>query len=195
MNPELTEKETQVYIALKDKVERTAGRKMCTPRDFEYLSMSIFNRVKINLSVATLKRFWGYVGKNYHGKPYRSTLNILAQYAGYVSYEFFVENFSGSSMVESEFITNETLAVGSLAKDAEVELRWFPDRCVTLKYMGMQMFKVIGSINSKLNEGDTFMVDQIIDGESLILRCLVHNGSESTNYICGKVNGVKFRVL
>ena len=43
--------------------------------------------------------------------------------------------------------------------------------------------------------GDTFMVSQIVDGEPLTLRCLVHEGMEPTNYVCGRVNGVKYRVL
>ena len=98
-------------------------------------------------------------------------------------------------MVESDFLTNDSLQVASLEKDTRIELRWYPDRCVTIVYLGMEMFRVVESVNSKLSAGDTFLVSQLIDGEPLILRCLVHEGLDPTNYVCGQVNGVKYRVM
>ena len=141
----------ELYNILQQKAEQVAGRAMNTPRDFDYLATRIFEKTKGYIAPITLKRFWGYLGDEYRKKPYRSTLNILAQFVGYVSIEAFEESHAGGSMVES--------------------------------------------VNSKLSAGDTFMVSQIVDGEPLTLRCLVHEGMEPTNYVCGRVNGVKYRVL
>ena len=71
-----------IYKELQDKVEIVAGRKMITPRDFDYLSARIFDKTKTYISPITLKRFWGYLGDRNRKKPYRSTLNTLAIYAG-----------------------------------------------------------------------------------------------------------------
>ena len=187
-------KQDELYGALRQKAEQVAGRAMNTPRDFDYLAMRIFDKTKGYIAPVTLKRFWGYLGEERRKKPYRSTLDILAQFAGYVSIEAFEEGYAGGSAVESDFLTNDSLQVTSLEKDARIELRWYPDRCVTVVYLGMEMFRVVESVNSKLSTGDTFMVNQIIDGEPLTLRCLVHEGMAPTNYVCGRVNGVKYRV-
>ena len=185
----------ELYRALQQKVEQTAGRAMNTPRDFDYLAMRIFDKTKGYIAPITLKRFWGYLGEERRKTPYRSTLNILALFAGYVSIEAFEEAHAGGSTVESDFLTNDSLQVASLEKDTRIELQWYPDRCVTVVYLGMEMFRVTESVNSKLSAGDTFMVSQIIDGEPLTLRCLVHEGMAPTNYVCGRVNGVRYRVL
>lgn len=185
----------ELYHLLQQKAEQVAGRVMNTPRDFDYLATRILDKTKGYIAPITLKRFWGYLGDEYRKKPYRSTLNILAQFVGYVSIEAFEESYAGGSQVESDFLTNDSLQVASLEKNTRIELRWYPDRSITVVYLGMEMFKVVESVNSKLSAGDTFMMSQIIDGEPLTLRCLVHEGMAPTNYVCGRVNGVKYRVM
>lgn len=185
----------ELYQTLREKAELVAGRTMNTPRDFDYLSTRIYDKTKAYIAPITLKRFWGYLGDEHRKKPYRSTLNILAQFAGYVSIEAFEEGHVGGSPVGSDFLANDSLQVAALEKDARIELRWYPDRCVTVAYLGLEMFRVVESVNSKLSVGDTFMVSQIVDGEPLVLRCLIHEGQAPTNYVCGRVNGVKYRAL
>ncbi|MBQ7946591.1 MAG: hypothetical protein IJ277_00290 [Bacteroidaceae bacterium] len=72
---------------------------------------------------------------------------------------------------------------------------WYPDRSVPIEYEGMSLFRVKKSVNSKLSVNDTFFCEQIIDGEPLILRCLIHEKTPPTNYICGRVDGVKYKLL
>ncbi len=184
-----------IHNALRLRVEKVAGRKMKTPRDFDFLSMRIFDATKNHIATITLKRFWGYVGDSVNRTPFRSTLNVLAQYVGYSDIDAFESNFNGENDVESDFLLNECLLTQSLCRGTRVELRWYPDRCVTINYEGLEMFKVVDSSNSKLSVGDTFLCGQIIDGEPLTLRCLVHKNSTPVNYVCGRVNGVKYRIL
>ena len=47
------------YKVLQEKVEIVAGRKMITPRDFDYLSARIFDKTQTYIAPVTLKRFWG----------------------------------------------------------------------------------------------------------------------------------------
>ena len=184
-----------LYDKLKEKVEKVAGRAMMTPRDFDYLSSRIFDATRSYVATTTLKRFWGYIEAEKVKRPLRNTLNTLAQYAGYTDWECFVQNYASPTEAQSDFLPNHCLRTASLTQGDRVQLTWLPDRCVTIGYEGMGMFKVIESINSKLSAGDTFLCEQFVDGEALYLRCLVHEGGKPSNYVCGKVNGINFRVL
>lgn len=59
---------------------------------FKELSDNIFSEVGVMLSPTTLKRLWGKV--NYNGAPSISTLNALAQFAGYINWRDFKSNAS-----------------------------------------------------------------------------------------------------
>lgn len=56
-------------------------------RDFEQLSERISEVTNVSLSTSTLKRIWGKV--NYTGSPTATTLNALAQFAGYPDWQTF----------------------------------------------------------------------------------------------------------
>lgn len=76
-----------------------------------------------------------------------------------------------------------------------VELMWHPDRVVTVRHEGYEVFTVVESINSKLSVGDTFRCGLIVEGEPMYLAQLKHEGGEPVSYVCGREGGVKFRVL
>ena len=184
-----------IYKVLQDKVEIVAGRKMITPRDFDYLSARIFDKTKTYLSPITLKRFWGYLGEEQRKKPYRNTLNTLAIYAGYTSIESFTGCIDNNGCSSSEILHNPDLQTAALNKGVMIELKWSPGRCVRIIYEGHDMFRVIESQNSKLTAGDTFLCYQFIQQQPLYLRCLVHNNSAPTGYICGKEGGIHYDVV
>ncbi len=184
----------EIYKKLQEKAELVAGRKMESPRDFDYLSMRILDKTKNYIAPITLKRFWGYLGKKYCAKPYLNTLNTIALYAGYENFNGFSKSLDDNT-TQSDFLPNKCVQISSLRVGDKIQLTWYPDRSVTIQYQGYEMFKTTEVINSKLNVGDTFFIGQIIDGEPLHLRCLVHKGGLPTNYVCGRVNGVKFKLL
>ena len=57
------------------------------------------------------------------------------------------------------------------------------------------MFVVEEAQNSKLIAGDTFHCSCVIEGEPLYLTNLTHPGIEGCDYVCGKLGGVKWRVI
>ena len=57
---------------------------MQTPKDFDVLSDSIFEKTHQSISPTTLKRLWGYLQEP--SIPRSSTLNLLAQYVGFDSW-------------------------------------------------------------------------------------------------------------
>lgn len=180
---------------LKEYVESVAGFNLYTPKDFDNLTQNIFKETGSLLSPTTLKRLWGYLHENKENTPRLSTLNILSKFIGYVNYATFCKYQQMQGECESDFINNNCLQAKSLLKGDKIRLLWQPDRCVTIQYIGLCMFKVIESRNSKLSLNDVFICERIIDGESLLLSNLIHNGSDPVNYICGKKNGVKFQLL
>ena len=185
----------EIYGALRQKVEMVAGRSMNTPRDFDYLSTLIFDKVETYLAPITLKRFWGYLGEEYRKKPYRNTLNILAVYAGYTSFEAFENSLLGLEIVSSDYLPTEDLQTASLRKGTRIELKWAPDRCVKIEYEGFDMFRVIEAANSKLAVDDTFQCYHFVKNEPLHLRCLVQSGRKPTGFVCGRTGGIQYRVL
>lgn len=185
----------EIYEALQQKVEIVAGRKMSTPRDFDYLSMRILDKTKMYISPITLKRFWGYLGEGHRKKPYRNTLNTLAVFAGYTDIETFTGSQCDTGSASSHIITNPNLQTASLSKGTVIELKWSPDRCVVIRYEGHDMFRVIESANSKLAVGDTFLCYQFIEQQPLYLRCLVHCNGEPTGYVCGQTGGIQYRIV
>ncbi|MBO7240435.1 MAG: hypothetical protein J6V23_08135 [Bacteroidaceae bacterium] len=180
---------------LKEYVENVAGFKLCTPKDFDNLTQNIFKETGSLLSSTTLKRLWGYLQEKKEQTPRLSTLDILSKFIGYVNYATFCKYQQMHGECESDFINNNCIQAKSLLKGDKIRLLWQPDRCVTIQYIGLCMFKVIESRNSKLSLNDVFICERIIDGESLLLSNLIHNGSDPVNYICGKKNGVKFQLL
>lgn len=191
----MKEEKEDINNTLRKRVETVAGCKMNSPRDFSFLSMRILDKTKRHVSASTLKRFWGYLGEKQKTNPFLFTLDTLAQYTGYADYKSFEESHKQPGTIQSEFIVNPSLQTALLQQGDKIMLMWHPDRCVTIEYEGMGLFKVKESINSKLSVNDTFFCEQIIDGEPLMLRCLIHENNPPTNYICGRINGVKFNQL
>ena len=68
-------------------IEEKVGHKMRTPKDFELLSDAIVGQLHQRISTSTLKRLWGYVSNDF--TPRISTLNVLAQFAGYDDWDSF----------------------------------------------------------------------------------------------------------
>src|SRR6185503_15402950 len=61
-----------------------------TTYDFEKLSEAIFDRTQVRLSVTTLKRIWGKL--KYDSAPTLTTLNTLAQFAGFIDWRDLKQN-------------------------------------------------------------------------------------------------------
>ena len=83
--------DTEQYIQLlRLRVEDELGTPMRTPKDFDALSESIFQKVHLQLSSSTLKRIWGYLATA--SLPRQSSLDVLAQYVGYANFQAFCQS-------------------------------------------------------------------------------------------------------
>jgi hypothetical protein len=184
-----------IYKKLQTAVEKAVSRQMCTPRDFDYLSARLYDVTGENLSAMTLKRFWGYLGEKNKRQLRLNTLNLLARMVGYTDWATYYKESSVRGEIESDFLKNNSLITNSLQKGTIVQLMWHPDRVVTIRHDGYEVFSVVESVNSKLSAGDTFRCGLIVEGEPLYLSQLIHEAGEPMSYVCGSEGGVKFRVL
>ena len=158
---------TERYDQLRQMTEQMLGLQVKTPKDFELLSRQIYARTGKMLSMSTLKRFWGYVDKEHTERLVRlSTLDILSEYIGYQNWALFCQSdIKGSE--ESNTMANRHLFVKELYIGTHIELRWKPNRVVTARYEGEELFTVVESINSKLHPGDTLHCGHIVEGMPL----------------------------
>lgn len=178
---------------LRRKIETVSGIEPKTPRHFEYLAALIFARTKQNLSSTTLKRLWGYIEKDNESKIRTSSLDILAQYVGYVSWKVFCG--VKETVESSDFLAVKRVQTSDLEVFTIIRLLWEPDRCVSVRYEGSDLFTVVESINSKLSVNDTFHCSGFVENQPLVLVGLAHQGMPPCSYICGKADGIKFEIM
>lgn len=182
----------QKYDELRKAVEHALGRQVKTYGDFFILEGSITKRLQEHISSTTLRRFWGYQSDQ-SGEIREYSLSILARYAGYVDWQTFLNN--GGEGVQSERCDSRRLSVEQLCRGDMLRLMWLPDREVVVHFEGQDLFKVVSSVNSKLQAGNTFHCNLFLEDMPLVITCLLQGDLPPTNYICGKLNGIKFHRL
>lgn len=175
------------------KVEATLGQKINTSNDFDYLSKDIEHRTGKSIGVSTLKRIWGYVNDSH--TPRLSTLNVLAQYAGFKDWEAFSNN-NNTYETESGFVKLRSLNVDNLEPGSIIRLTWQPDRKCVVLFRKDKTFVVIKSEKTRLIPNTTFTCKNLYAGESLLLEN-VRIGDEGCPgiYQIGKINGIQFDII
>ncbi len=179
---------------LKKEVERVVGHELREARDFDELSLLLIRGTRERLSPTTLKRFWGYLkNENVQTRPH--TLNVLARFVGYKSYDDFCENACETVEPQSGITTTERVSACELKWGKKLVIRWLPDRRIVVKHQGDGHFIVTEAEHSKLNVGDTFVCHLMLQHEPLYLDQLVHEGMPPTTYVAGQRNGVTIEVI
>ena len=80
----------QAYAELRQALEAAVGRKMRSPRDFDFLANAILEKIHQSVSTSTLKRFWGYLP--HYASIRLSTLDLLTQFLDYKDWEDFIHS-------------------------------------------------------------------------------------------------------
>ena len=170
---------------LRNEVERVVGHELREARDFEELSQLLFKGTREQLSPTTLKRFWGYL-KNESVQTRPHTLNVLAQFVGYKSYDDFCENACETAEPQSGITATERVSANELRWGQKLVIRWLPDRRIVVKHQGDGHFVVLEAEHTKLNVDDTFVCHLMLQREPLYLDQLVHEGMPPTAYVAGQ---------
>jgi copper homeostasis protein len=185
----MTEKQSEHINLLRELVEQTANRKIKTPADFNFLAGVIMERTGETISTSTLKRIWGYIEG--YDSTRNSSLNILSQCVGYRDWDTF-ENIYCSNIDKdaSRAIMAEHLYSRHLAENDIVVIEWAPLRHCELLYLGDGNFKVLVSVNSKLQVDDIFHASLFILHQPLYIDNLVRNGCKPTMFVVGNKGGL-----
>ena len=183
-----------MIINLRKEIEDALHQQLKTPKDFEFLRERIYARQHILISRTTLMRIWGYVDEDV--EPRKGTLDILAQYLGYQSWDDYNMNAQRSKEKQSSPVLNRRLSVAqALNYGDKVRLTWQPKRVCDVEYLGDLNFRVVASENTRLHQGDLFQCSLIIEGEPLYIDNLQQDHHLPIAYVCGKKSGVHYEFI
>lgn len=169
-------------------VERYHARPIRTTIDFEALSITIEQQTLERISASTLKRMWGYVSDRH--EPRRYTLDVLAKYIGFRDFDQFCAAIDQDDTIESKFLFTDTISSTELVKGDMVEIGWTPQRYLKLEYLGKNRYRVCESQNSKLLNGDEFMVVSFMFNYPLYLPSIERNGEILSSFVAGRRGGL-----
>lgn len=173
-------------------IEQALGRELRTPKDFDILHESIYNRLHVYISATTLKRVWKYLDEGVQNR--QGTMDILARFIGYRSYDDYKENIAtyAHEKQSSPVMSRKLNVLKELKAGDRVRLIWHPDRVCEVTYLGEQTFSVNNSINTRIKTGDTFQCSLIIEDEPLYIDNLIQDNRQPVAYVCGKKSGIRF---
>lgn len=181
-------------ILLKREVAGQYGQVLRTTNDFDRLRDDIIATTSQSISLSTLKRLWGYVEG--WQVPRRGTLDVLARYLGYSSFEAFVDTHNVNSRVESDFPEAITMYAHEIPTGTDIELLWLPDRVVRLRHKGNGVFIVTANSGSKLRKGWLLSAQCFVSGQPLYATVTDPATPDSPRpYLAGKTNGISFRII
>ncbi|MFI3321920.1 MAG: hypothetical protein R3Y50_05290 [Rikenellaceae bacterium] len=177
----------QINFLLKE-VEIYHKRPILTTTDFEALSTIIEHEINEYISASTLKRLWGYVSDKH--KPRVYTLNVLAKYIGYESFQQFCDKLIDEKAINSQFFNTKQVLSSQLTIEINLEIGWSPNRYLLLQYLGEDYFKVVESRNSKLIEGDIFTANNFMLNFPLFLPYVIRGDEKLPSFMAGQNGGL-----
>lgn len=179
---------------LREDVSRRFGRRLLTATDFERLAEAVTASKAGYISTSTMKRFYGYVSGN--NSISTSTLNVLARYLGYADFNHYCTTLDRGDSSDSDYNSAMSLDVKALPSGSRLQLTWFPDRVVELRYAGDFIFEVISVANSRLTEGCRVRFMTLVKGQPLFMNVMLANdGGRSPIYVAGKEKGIDWRLI
>lgn len=170
-----------------DMLSSRLGKPIRYPADCEALSYDIDHTINQHVGVTTLKRLLGFV-KDVK-QPRWSTLDIIAQYLGFDSYNKLLSSLLARDNISGFEEVNEVKSV-DLASGTQLSFTYSPDRRVILEYDSDCMFRVVESINSKLEVDDEVIIGCFMLHHPLYVSDVRRAGVSLGSYIAAKISGL-----
>lgn len=188
------ETDSEFISKLRVAVEKRIGRKMLSPRDFEFLSEEL-TESGTRISGSTLKRIWGYnrdISDTY--RPYKYTLVSLVNFLGFNTLEDYLKH-SESPEAESASYLGETVTTDEIMPGSIVELAWHPDRTCSLTCLERGVFRVVHSENGRLHPGDIVKFKSLTQNAPLYFNEVVRPlTDEKFIYTAGQRTGIRYSI-
>lgn len=163
-----------------------SGLKLNDTSHCAQLVRSIEESTHEHLGVNTMKRLLGFIPDE--RSPRLSTLNVLAHYLGFESWQQLVATADDGN---SDFdVQVDELRSRDLLVNQRVFVSYLPDRELTLVYLGDEKYKVEKSLNSKLRMGDVVTISHFILHYPLIVSEVMRGNETLGNFTAGKFSGL-----
>lgn len=168
-------------------IKKKSGLSFDRATDFSVLASLIGNETKCTIGITTLKRLFGYIDDPRDTN--KGTLNILALYLGYQTWEEYVSTMR----IDSDWnVESDTVWVIALSLGTTIEVCYL-NRAVTFEVVSAEegkALKVIYSKNSSLQKDDIAYIDRIRKGEKLEARKVCRGNSLGSYRTNGEVRSI-----
>lgn len=172
-----------------DKIEKKEGKRIVTG-DCQWLAQAINDSTGELIGETTLKRMFGFTNDK-DILPRRSTLEILARYLGYPDYEAMAIDLELSDVIISDFALKNALESDTLKIGDTIEIKYLPNRILTLKYVGESRFIIEEIENSRnLMAGDILKITMFEKGFPVYMSEVIRNGKNLGAYEAAKNGGL-----
>ena len=168
-------------------VRRRSAFPLSTVTNLHRLASEIQVCTGESLSVSTLRRLLGMMES--HHDPSIATLDILSRFAGFRGWHDFIAH-AGDAEAQSQFLNGQVLRCDQLDEGTIVEVEWPPARLCRLRCQGFGRFEVLLSLNSKLAEGDTLMVQVLSVGQPMVATDIGRGPRREKVYVAGRDTGI-----
>lgn len=156
--------------------------------DFSKLATLISNETKCTIGITTLKRLFGYIDDS--RETNKGTLNIIAQYIGYHSWEEYVSTMR----IDSDWnLDSDTIWIACLSLGTVIKVGYL-NRTVTFEVVNAEegkALRVIDANNSSLHMNDIAYIDRLRKGEKLEARKVCRGTSLGSYRTNGEVKSIK----
>jgi hypothetical protein len=177
---------TMLSEIIKKKIEQKAGQRIRYSRDCDTLAEKILSDCKCSISSSTLKRLFGFVKGEKEPRAY--TLDILAAYIGYPSWDELLHSFNTEGSQARREISE--LKPSKLKPGEKFELSYKPNTIITIEHIGKSKFKVLAVKNSRLKEGNVFKAAVITLHHPLFVLEVEGDAGKEGKMIEGKISGI-----
>lgn len=168
-------------------IKKKSGLLFDRASDFSTLAALIADETKSTIGVTTLKRLFGYIADS--RETNKGTLNILAQYIGYHSWEEYISEMR----IDSDWnLDSDTIWVACLSIGTVIEVGYL-NRMVTFEVIITpegKALRVMNAKNSSLYKDDIAYIDRLRKGEQLEARKVCRGTSYGSYRTNGEIRSI-----
>ena len=168
------------------KVEERFGKPIRYAKDCQVLSVNIHAFTGEKISCSTVKRLFGLIESD--NEPRLYTLDILAQYLGYINYDNLLQEFNPNKNDLNQSI--EKIASKDLNIGDTIRLKYAPNRFLSANYVEDSIFKIIESNDPKILQDELLAFNNVGRDLPLFASWRSSKNGNAKNIVLGKISGI-----
>ena len=171
---------------IQGKVEERFGKPIRYAKDCEVLAVSIHAFTGEKISCSTVKRLFGLIESD--NEPRLYTLDIVAQYLGYINYDHLLQEFNPNKSGLSEML--ETINTSDLKLGDTIQFKYAPNRFIAANYMEDCIFKIVDSNDPKIQKNELLVFNNVGRYLPLFASWRSPVNGNIKNIVLGKISGI-----